>query len=82
MYRDQVMVPCRVAADPELLTFRWSFNSSDNEVSAWGGIHCYSTDFGFTLCFVFVSLFTIPINTRSEDSSHKVIMSLIKSNVC
>ena len=30
---ERVMVPCRVLADPATTSFRWAFNSSDNNVS-------------------------------------------------
>ena len=29
---DQVMVPCRVSANPPIVSFQWFFNSSDNKV--------------------------------------------------
>ena len=75
---DQVMVPCRVAADPELLTFRWSFNSSDNEVSA-----CIGIVISLPQIHSLLSLHVFIDNSYqySEDSSHQVIMPLIKSNV-
>ena len=28
---DQVMVPCRVSANPGIVSFQWFFNSSDNK---------------------------------------------------
>ena len=37
---ERVMVPCRVLADPATTSFRWAFNSSDNNVSVNKILRC------------------------------------------